>query len=78
MIIEVVGMPKEAVHEFASAKEMIDAAAALGWTFQGFESQQHLMKQLIGLPTFTELCGPMGNGTKIRYETWPANKFYST
>lgn len=79
MEIQVVGMPTEPVHIFATAQEMIDAAPALGWTFSGFESQAHLAKQLVGLPKFTELCGPMGSRdvTKIRYETWPANELYS-
>lgn len=79
MEIQVVGMPSDPVHTFASAQELIDAAPALGWTFTGFESQPHLAKQLIGLPKFTELCGPMGSSdvTKIRYETWPAYEFYS-
>ena len=80
MEIQVIGMPIEAVHTFASAQEMIDAAPALGWAFAGFESQSHLAKQLVGLPKFTELCGPMGSGdvNKIRYETWPAHELYST
>lgn len=79
MEIMVVGMPSEPLHTFASAQEMIDAARVLGWTFTGFESQTHLAEQLIGLPKFTELCGPMGSSdvTKIRYETWPAYDFYS-
>ncbi|MGX5723163.1 hypothetical protein [Shinella zoogloeoides] len=80
MEITVVGMPSEPVHTFMSAQEMIESAPTLGWTFLGVEEQPHLAKQLIGLPKFKELCGPMGSSDihKIRYETWQANSLYST
>lgn len=79
MELMIVGMPSERVHVFTNVQELIDAAPALGWTFVGLESQTHLAAQLVGLPKFKELCGPMGSSdvSKIRYETWPAHEFYS-
>ena len=79
MKIQVVGMPSEAVHNFASAQDMIDAAPSLGWTFTNHEDQPHLAKHLISLPKFKELYGPMDGGDgMVRYETWPAQELYSS
>ncbi|RYE66277.1 MAG: hypothetical protein EOO81_11680 [Oxalobacteraceae bacterium] len=80
MKIIVVGLPPEPIHAFETAEEMIAAAPKLGWTLLGSEDAPHLRHHLLGLPKFNELCGPMGEGSdgQVRYETWPANEFYSS
>lgn len=83
MKITVVGMPSEQIHYFDGAEEMIAAAPSLGWTLKGVENQAHLLPHLLSLPTFVELCGPMGdsgkdNAQQARYETWPAYEMYSS
>ena len=86
MIIKVivVGMPGEPVHEFPSVEALGLGAQELGWTLTGRTEGAHLNKLLIGVPTFKELAGPMLDKdretglAKIRYETWAANKLYST
>lgn len=80
----VVGMPNEEVFECSSVVELLDAAKLRGWTHTGPEEQKHLLPYLQGLPKFTELAGPFGDGAdetsshQVRYETWPAYNFYSS
>ena len=83
MEITVVGIKD--VSTFQDVAALLAAAPQLGLTPTGFvDSGRHLAAYLHGLPTFKELAGPMGGGDdpggghKIRYETWEANKLYST
>ncbi|MBW7947468.1 MAG: hypothetical protein H3C60_13785 [Sphingomonadaceae bacterium] len=75
MRIQVVGLPSEEVRYFASVEEMMESAPFQGWTFTGMVEA----KKFIGFPMFKELFGPMeGEEDTARYETWPAQQFYST
>ena len=70
--------------KFDGVEELLAAAPALGLTAAGVETSPHLRQELIGLPKFKELAGPMGGGETpegefhVRYETWKANKLYSS
>ena len=53
-----------------------------GFTPTGTSDRDSLRPELRGLPTYSELAGPMWNGSKdgvacIRYETWPVYRAMS-
>lgn len=80
MKIEVVGLPDEPVHDFASAEAMIQAAPTLGWIHTGNLDDPQRADQLQGMPQFEQLCGPLGSiadSSVVRYETWSANQLYA-
>lgn len=60
--------------DFPTGANLRQAIEDMGYHCTGLETNQRLRFELIGHPTFAELCGPMWDGDGIRYEDAEANR----
>lgn len=80
--VAVYRMKQEPIHCFADEAEQV-IPAHVGCHVVGYQDQHEsgpqLCEELVGMPLFQGLCGPMFDGpSRVRYESWEVYNLLST